>query len=221
MREKTRQRKRNSKKESAIRTAILQHIQNNAKEYLSVLILFAIGIVLGVIFINKMGETQRQEVSTYIQDFITNIKDNQAIDTGALLKQSIQKNLLLGIILWFVGSTMIGIPLVYLIMILRGFCLGYTISAMMAVLETGKGLLFCFTSTFFQNLIFIPCLLAMAVSGIKLYKYVVKDKNKENIKQEILRHTIFSGLCIGLLVLSSFIETYVSTNLLLMTTNYL
>lgn len=49
---------------------------------------------------------------------------------------------------------------------------------------------------------------------MKLYKSIVKNKRKENIKLEITRHTIFCAFILILLGVSAFIEVYVSTNLL-------
>lgn len=49
---------------------------------------------------------------------------------------------------------------------------------------------------------------------MKLYKSIMKDKRRENIKLEIIRHTIISIILFALLVLASFIEVYVSANLL-------
>lgn len=73
----------------------------------------------------------------------------------------------------------------------------------------------------FQNILFIPCILALAVSGMKLYKSIVKDKRKENIKVEITRHTIFCAIILGVLEISAFIEVYISTNLIQICAKYL
>lgn len=77
-----------------------------------------------------------------------------------------------------------------------------------------KGLLFIFITIVLQNLIFIPAILALAVSGFKLYKSIIKDNRKENIKLEIIRHTIFSIVMLLLLIISSLIEIFISTNIL-------
>ena len=77
-----------------------------------------------------------------------------------------------------------------------------------------KGLLFIFITIVVQNLIFIPAILALAVSGFKLYKSIIKDNRKENIKLEIIRHTIFSIVMLLLLIISSLIEIFISTNIL-------
>ncbi len=72
-----------------------------------------------------------------------------------------------------------------------------------------------------QNLIFIPALFALAISGIRLYKSIMKDRARENIKIEILRHSIFSALIVVALIVASFIETYISTNIFMLTLNFL
>ena len=84
----------------------------------------------------------------------------------------------------------------------------------------GKGLGFVFSILLLQNIIFIPALVALAVSGFKLYKSIVKDKRKENVKLEILRHTVFSILMLILLLISSLIEIFVSINILKIVIKY-
>lgn len=209
------------KKNSKIRNAITQHIKDNIKAYLLVACILLIGITLGVMFINNMQETQAQEVQNYINNFISNVKNGSTMDSGKLFKNSIGGNLLLVLVMWFAGSTVIGIPLVLGIVAFRGFCLGYTVSALVAILGSGKGILFFATSVLLQNLIVIPCVLALAVSGIKLYKSILKDKRKENIKGEIIRHTLFSLMILVFLILASLIETYLSSNLFMLCVQYL
>ena len=212
---------RERKQKYTVKDAVINHIIENKKEYLSVTIIFFFFFVLGVIFINNAKESQQIEIQNYIYNFIDSLKNNNVVDKGALLKISLQKNILLGIVLWFVGSTVIGVPIVYALVGYRGFCLAYTIASTVAVLGTGKGILFSLSSILLQNIIFIPILLALAVSGIKLYKSIVKDKRRENIKGEIIRHTIFSIIGTIMLIISSFIEVYASTNILMMIVKYI
>lgn len=201
------------KKTSKIKNLIINHIKDNLKPYIIVSIVLLIGIVLGVFFVNNLGEESKKEVQEYLTSFTNSIKEGASIHNGQLLQKSIGNNLAFTILMWFVGSTVIGIPIVFGIIAFRGFCLGYTISSSIAVWGTGKGILFFITTMLLQNLIFIPCMLALAVSGIKLYKSIMKDKRKENIKFEIFRHTMFSFMILILLMISSVIETYISTNL--------
>lgn len=201
------------KKTSKIKSLIINHIKDNLKAYIIVSIILLIGIILGVFFVNNLSQENKQEVQEYLTSFTNSVKDGASINNGQLLQKSIGSNLAFTILMWFVGSTVIGIPIVFGIIAFRGFCLGYTISSSIAVWGMGKGILFFITTMLLQNLIFIPCMLALAVSGIKLYQSIMKDKRKENIKFEIFRHTMFSLIILILLMLSAMIETYISSNL--------
>ena len=112
------------------------------------------------------------------------------------------------------GCTIIGIPIVYILITFKGFSLGYTISSIIFTLGTGKGILFSIITLLLQNLITIPAILALAVSGMKLYQSMMKDKRKENIKVEMIRHTIFSVFIAFILMISAFVEVYLSNSLL-------
>ncbi len=204
---------RNSVKEHKIRNIILKYVEQNIKSYLILLIIFFIGIVLGVIFINNANTSQSDQISNYINNFINSIKEEYKVGSNQLLWKSIINNLCIAAILWFLGSTVIGIPLIYLSIGYKGFCMGYTISSIIAVIGIGKGILFIASTMLFQNIIIIPAILTLAVSGIKLYKLIMEDRRSQNIKLQILRHTVFSAFILVILVGASFIETYISGNL--------
>lgn len=195
---------------------VKEHIKKNIKEYASVSIIFLIGIIIGVIFINNIREEEKMQITDYLNTFIECLNGDYEIDNSKFLKSSIINNLLLALILWFIGSTVIGIPIVYIIIGVKGFCLGYTISSVMITYSMWKAILFNICTLLLQNIILIPCILSLAVSGIKLYKSIIKDKRTHNIKVEIARHTIFSLFISIFLVLASFLEVYGSTNLLML-----
>lgn len=216
MRETTHRRKK-----SNIKDIILNNIYDNLKSYIIVITIFIIGIILGVIFINNITESQTTEIGNYINNFINALKQDYRIDKGELLKSSLWDNLFLIVSMWFIGSTVIGIPIVFGIVLFRGFCIGYTISAIIGVLGVQKGIIFLLSTIFIQNLLFIPVIICMTVSCIKLYKSIMKDKRRENIKLEIIRHTLISIILLIILVVSSLIEVYISTNLLMLCINFL
>ncbi len=197
-----------------------QHIVNNGKEYFIVLLMFIIGIFAGVLFVNNMQNDQNMQVTSYLSNFIEKFKGIENLNSAEILKNSILQNVMLVCILWFFGTTVIGLPVVFGIVLYRGFCLGYTISATIMVLGLSKGIAFILISLLLQNIIFIPAILAVAVSGFKLYKSIIKDRRKDNIKLEILRHTIFSIVMLVVLMLSSVIEVFISTNILKVVIKY-
>ena len=135
-------RNRGKRKNSKIKEVLLSYLRNNLREYAIITIIFLIGLVCGVVFINNTNEAQISEINTYINDFIQSLKNNIQINKPALLQEAIISNLILAVTLWFVGSTVIGIPIVYVMVAYRGFCLGYTISSCIATLGTRWGITF-------------------------------------------------------------------------------
>ena len=208
------------KRKNSIKEAILRHLYDNIKLYLIVIIILVIGITVGVVFINNINADGAGEIKNYITDFINQLKQGYHVDTGELLKKSLSDNLILIVTMWLLGSTVVGIPIVLGIVLFRGFCIGYSVSAINASLGVQKGILFFLTTMFLQNLIFIPVILCMTISCIKLYKSIMKDRRRENIKVEIIRHTLVSIMLGLLLIIAAFIESYVSTNLLMLSINF-
>lgn len=199
---------------SQIKYIVRNYLINNYKEYILMALLFIIGLFTGVLIINNCKESQIFEISAYINDFITKFKIAENINKTELIVTSIKYNLFLASIIWLAGTTVIGIPIVLITTILRGLVLGYTISSITLTLGTVKGITFCLTTIFLQNILFIPAFLTLGVSSLKLYKSIIKDKRKENIKLEIIRHTVISIFMIIIMIMSSVIENIISLNIL-------
>ena len=197
-----------------IKNIILNYIKENIKTYLILLIIFFIGLILGVIFVDNASEPQANQISSYINNFINSIKENYQISTKDLLKETVINNVSIAVILWFLGSTVIGFPMIYVVICYKGYCIGYTISSVIATIGTAKGIVFILATMLLQNIIYIPVILTLGVSGVKLYRLIMEDRRRENIKIQIAKHTIFSILMLMLLIISALIETYISGNLL-------
>ena len=199
---------------SKVKLAIKNYIKNNNKEYILVALLFLIGLFTGVLIINNLSNDDLTNIGTYINNFLTNFKSTEDIDKLQLIATSIKNNAILALIIWGAGTTIIGIPIVLIVILFRGIILGYTIAAFSITLGTLKGIVFCIIAILLQNILFIPAIFTLGVSSIKLYKSIVKDRRKENIKICVIRHTIIALLMIMILILSSIVENVVSLGIL-------
>ncbi len=197
-----------------------KHIIQNYKEYVIMMAFFILGIFLGVFFVNQEDTAQSTEMGQYLGEFIEDLKNTDTVNQMDILKSSVYDKLCLTIGIWFFGTTIIGIPIVLGLVLYRGFCLGYTIAISVSFMGFTKGFLFIVITLLLQNIVFIPALIGLSVSGFKFYKSIIKDRRKENIKVSFIRHTIFSTIMLLLMVISSFIEVFISTNLLKILVGY-
>lgn len=200
-------------KQSNLNRNIIEYINNNLIEYIIILIIFLIGITLGTFYVKSINQNQQQEISIFINNFLEDIKNEATIDFNKLLQKSIQNNLLIVFLLWIAGLTVIGMPILYLIVAFKGFSIGYTISSIISSIGSIEGIKFVLSTMFLQNIVIIPSILILAVSGIKLYKSIMKDRRRENIKVEILKYTIITAFIGGANILAGIIETYISANI--------
>ena len=105
-------RKRSLKRISVINN-IKIHIINNLKLYVIVSIFFLIGILIGSFFIKNIQTDIQAQIDTYIKDFIEILKQNHQIDHTNLLKDTIINHIIFTILIWVMGCSVIGIPIVY------------------------------------------------------------------------------------------------------------
>ena len=201
------------KNNSQIKEIILNHINNHIKQYIIVILLFMIGIIIGILLIKNSSNYIKSEINNYMNTFTYNLKGESIINKHKLLFSSIKNNLKTTVLMWFMGSTVIGIPIVLGIIIFKGICIGYTVSSLIGVFGVKSGITISFLSIFIQNIILIPAFWALGVSGLDLYKVITKNRHRENVKIEILRHTVFSSIIFCFILISCFIESYVSSTL--------
>ncbi len=201
------------KKKGKFISIIENHINQNIKEYTIAILVFLIGIIVGVMLVNSSTPENRDNITGYINEFVNSIKNKEfIIDGKKLFIKSAWSNIKLAIIIWIAGSTVIGVPIIYLSVAYKGLCIGYSISAIIATIGKTKGLVFSISSMLLQNIIAVPCILALMVSSIKMYKSTMKSKNKDDIKSEIYRHTMFSLIMTIGLIASSFVEFVCTTS---------
>lgn len=196
-----------------MKNILLNYVVRNKKNFITIIILFCIGIAIGIFFINNSSKIQIEETNSYVENLITNIKNSENINRLELLFLSIKQNVAFIILIWFLGCTIIGGIFIYLAIIYKGFSIGYTISAIIATLGVKNGTIFSLIAMFMQNIFFFPAFLIIAENGIKLYKGIYK--RCINLKEEVIRHTVIMLISIMLVIVSSFVEVYFSTNLLI------
>lgn len=113
--------------------------------------------------------------------------------------------------MWILGITMIGLPIILLLLFLKGMVIGFTIGFF--VQQMGwKGFLLSFVSVLPQNLIIIPVFIVVAVISVSFALQLIKKLFVKSIYQPIapmlVKYCMFFGAAILLLGLAAFVEGY-------------
>ncbi|GEP64310.1 stage II sporulation protein M [Clostridium beijerinckii] len=180
-----------------------------------VLIMFCLGISFGLYTVKYMGESDKTDLTNYFFSF-TNSIDSHPINYGNLLFEVIKKNILIIIPIFILGLTFFGAPVILILDLLKGFTLGYTFSFMITTFQ-GKGMGLALISIVPQNLIYIPCFIALSVISLSMSterfkgRFFKHGKIKDPFLDGVLNKLI---VILILFTIGILIETYISPSLI-------
>lgn len=188
------------------------HLKNNSGRYFSLYMIFIVGVSAGAFTVNGLSTLQNEELSNYLQGFFE-IVEKQRFNSNELLMISFQENIKAVALLWVLGVTIIGIPFIYLLVLVKGFIIGFS-SGFIIKAMGGKGILFTFLTILPKEIILIPSIIALSVNGVNFSLNMIKSKSikqilNQNLRMEIVRYTLFTLFFSVFVFFSSVIETYI------------
>ena len=150
----------------------------NKKILLFLVILLLIGIMFGSVFIRILDNSDRNLVTEYLNNFINNIENNK-LDYFMALKSNLITNISFVLVIWLLGISLIGLPIVIIMYFSKTFILGFSIGAILSVFKI-KGLLFSLVYVFpgqVISLLLYMLLTMYAMSfSFKLFYAIIKKK---------------------------------------------
>lgn len=191
--------------------ALAVHLKENLLLYILVTLVLALGIAVGSIAAKNLNVEQKENLINFLNMFF-NTSDISRIDKTVLFKTSLINNLKTALLIYVLGVTIIGIPIILLILLIRGFILGFTVGFLINEMAF-KGLVFSVFSLLPQNLFILPVILSMGVSAISFCLILIKRRmNSQNINvfQQFVGYTIFCFILLLILFIGILIETYVT-----------
>lgn len=195
-----------------IREILHKHFKNNINRYFLLFMILIIGISAGAFTVNGLSTLQNEELVNYFAGFLK-IMSNQKVNSNELLVVSLQENAKLIALLWISGVTIIGIPFIYLLVLSKGFAIGFSSGFIIQTMGL-KGVLFSFLTLLPKEIIIMPCVIALGVNGVNFSLSIIKSKSikqalKQNLKMDFIGYslcTVFFSIFIFIAVL---VETYI------------
>jgi len=176
-----------------------------------VLVFFAAGIAAGAFTVDALSSVQKEELINYFQSFFT-VLDQEPVQSAVIFKQSLINNSQFAILIWLLGITVIGVPLILMIVGIKGFIVGFSVSFLVEGMGL-KGLLFAVAAILPQNLLIVPGIIAAAVLGISFSISMLrrkKSKPKKSFASELAIYSINILFTLLILLFGSLVEGYIT-----------
>lgn len=200
-----------------INERIMIHAKENTSIYLFVIVLLFMGVIFGAIVVNSLHEELKQDLQFYLNQFFTQVDKDKIGKPHVVFRESYFSQLMYIGIIWLLGISIIGLPIILILLFLKGVVVGFTVGFLVDQMGTG-GFFLAVVSVLPQNIIVIPIYVLISTIAIgfsiQLIKQLFIKKNTESIFPDLVKYT-FIFLLVGIiLMLSSAIEGYVSPKLM-------
>jgi stage II sporulation protein M len=188
----------------------------NKKVNLFVIFIVILGIISGSLFLMVLNENDKSEVINEISTFMTNINTNNINNLNSF-KNSLIEGMILIILSWILGMSIIGVIFNIFFIYMKSFTIGFSISSFILVYKY-KGILSSLIYVIPSQLINILIILILGVYTLLFSKYLFKmiffkDKTV-NLGKFFKKYVLVFGICIILCVISALCEAYLLPSLL-------
>lgn len=188
-----------------------QNISNQKKKYLFLATIMLIGIISGIIFIIFISKEDKSLVKTELNNFFTFIQNNK-INYLETFLNGMLSNLAYLIIIWILGISIIGIPIIIFLLFIKGFIFGFSFSSIIVNYNL-KGFFLSLAYQLPHHLILLILFLLIsfyAISfSVRLFR-ILFFKENINLAPYFKRYNQIAAICIIGIVLCSLLETFLS-----------
>lgn len=192
------------------------NILKQKKLYLFLIGLMVTGLIAGILFWFVISKEDKLLVTKNLTDFFSCIKEGDSINYGASLLNSVVTSLIYVVLIWLLGISIIGLPIILVMMAIKSFIVGFSIVSIISSYGL-KGIVGAFVYVFPHQIVFLLLLILLGFYAsafcIKLFKYLFL-KQMINFKEAMRKYLKILGIsCLSVLVISLF-ETFISTYLI-------
>jgi len=177
------------------------------KTFLILLILCAISLICGILFLAFLDKNGKQITVNTITSFFKELSTKPNKD---LIINTLKNNILITIIMWLLGVSLFGVIFELLFLAIKSFTLGFSITSFIYTFKF-KGIylsiLYLFPSIFNLIIYFILGFFATNYS-IYLFNYLFKNK-EHNLKLLMKKYIKVLLISMILLFISSIIEIFI------------
>ncbi|WEG18204.1 stage II sporulation protein M [Alkalihalophilus pseudofirmus] len=196
-----------------VRDMISFHIQENRSIYLFITVLFLIGIIFGAIVVNSLSLTQKHDLYMYLGQFFGQVSEGNLAQSSAIFSQSFAHYAKYFGLMWLLGLSVIGLPVILILLFLKGVVVGFTVGFLVNQMGM-SGFLLSFVAIMPQNFILVPAFLIAGTASVafclKMIRHQFLKKSSTPFFPIFIKYSALI-LCVGAaLAAASAVEAYLS-----------
>lgn len=196
-----------------IKNQINNHFKEHATIYVFMIILFLTGVIFGAIIVNSMNFNQKQDIFFYLERYISQIIAEEPIGNQTILMDSFLLHIKSLLLLFLLGLTVIGLPLVWILIFMKGLAIGFSVGFI--VNQFGiKGLILASLSIAPQNLLIIPIyIIAGSLSmifSLTLIGILFNRRVSPPIIQSFRKYILMFSILLSISFLAALLEAFIA-----------
>ena len=195
------------------RTQLVKHFKDHTTIYTFMIILFLTGIIFGAIIVNSMNFAQKKDLFFYLERYFGAIIGEQQIENNAILVSSFFYHARYLLLLFILGLSVIGLPVVWVLLFLKGLVVGFSVGFIVNQLGV-NGLLLAAISIAPQNILIIPIyIIAGSLSmifSLTLLGKLFTRKISQPVLQPFGRYVTVYSLLLVVSFLAAVLEAFIA-----------
>jgi stage II sporulation protein M len=204
-------------KKKMYQNAAANHFREHSSVYIFVIVLFLMGVIFGAVVVNSLSFSQKEDLFYYLSQFFGELTGGKEVAGIDLFKQSMLHNSKFIGLMWLLGISIIGLPIILILLFMKGMVVGFTVGFL--VNQMGwDGFLLSFVAILPQNFIIIPVFIITAVITISFSIHMIRRQFMKKIGTPLLpmlsRYLLAFFVAIVCLAGAAVVEAYLSPSLM-------
>ena len=188
---------------------ILNKVLNiDKKTFYFLAIISIIGIITGALFMTVLSTSDKEIVYNSLNDYITNIGSIK-LNIKEFLSNFLL-NILYALIIWILGISVVGLPIVIIVIFFKSFLVSFTVSSFIINYKI-KGLLYSLIYIFPHMIVNLLIYIYLGIYSIKLSISIIKaifSKKSINFKNSMVSYLKLFIFSFILIIVTTLYETY-------------
>jgi len=178
------------------------YFREHSSIFLFIIVLFLMGVIFGAIVVNSMSFTQKENLFYYLSQFFGQVSSGRTAENSDLFLQSIYHNSKFIGLIWILGISIVGLPIILILLFVKGMVVGFTVGFLVSQMGW-KGFTLAIASILPQNLIIIPVFIVIASLSVIFSMRMIKKQFVKKYAEPIM--PFFKGYMVAIIAAVFFI----------------